>query len=81
MQQLELPPANSSCSAKLIPILIYFDQTVRETYVRNRPNKLYVGQKVMMKDMRPTETKWIDSWSCYQAAWTSLLVKVEQGLH
>ena len=32
--------------------------------------QFHIGQKVMVKDMHHTDTKW----SCYQANWTSLLL-------
>ena len=42
IQQLVLPPASFSCNETFVPVLIYFDQTMREKYVRNKPNKLHI---------------------------------------
>ena len=43
--------------------------------------QFHVGQKVMVKDMRPTDTKWIPGVVIKQLGPVSYLVKVEQGLH
>lgn len=43
--------------------------------------QFHVGQKVMVKDMRPTDTKWIPGVDIKQLGPVSYLVKVEQGLH
>ena len=45
-----LPPASFSCKETFVPVLIYFDQTMREKYVRNKPNKLHITTNMQRWD-------------------------------